>query len=105
MHCWVRDLSRIASNTRAVLLPKAAGKGAQASPALAPIGRHMTGRKSQIHQRLSQARRSAFQVLVVVSLIVAAFRGGKRMAEGAYSPDGTGTLHREVHPTLAYRAD
>ena len=69
MHCWVRDLSRIASNTRAVLLPKAAGKGAQASPALAPIGRHMTGRKSQIHQRLSQARRSAFQVLVVVSSI------------------------------------
>jgi hypothetical protein len=36
---------------------------------------------------------------------VAGFRTGKRPTAGAYSVDGTGTLHRETHPTLACRAD
>jgi hypothetical protein len=58
---------------------------------LAQIGRHKTAGNSRTHQRLSQARRSTFQVLVLVSLTIPA-RAGKDPIQGACSGDGKVSL-------------
>jgi hypothetical protein len=58
---------------------------------LAQIGRHKTAGNSRTHQRLSQARRSTFQVLMLVSLTMPA-RAGKDPIQGACSRDGKVSL-------------
>ena len=58
---------------------------------LAQIGRHKTAGNSRTYLQLSQARRSTFQVLVLVSLTMPA-KAGKDPIQGACSRDGKVSL-------------
>ena len=57
------------------------------SRALAPIGQHMTAR---VPESRPQAQRMAFQVLVVVSLMVAHIQVGRRRNSGYGTSLGIG---------------
>jgi hypothetical protein len=68
------------------------------------IGRQITGSPLSEAEHFRKCQLCGGYVDTRV-LIVARFRAGKGPTLGAYWRDGTGTLHRETHPTLACRAD